>query len=761
MKYNKFIYLAVLIFISLGIKAQERVMTVHMNNGITHQYRFNEVDSVSFIEIAEVLPKVEGQTEMMTPAMQDLAECAQFYSLTDHYLKAKSKDIYESVFGSSVAGQYALMPLEKDKMIMLYGGGKYLVTKYGSNHAEALYDENLKPVCAFSIERNNAVYEKSVMSYTIDLTDKEGVYYLRRFARLAYSNRSSVKTIEEFIPKGRTSDVKILGANISRFNKNEQGTIIPISKSRCRVSFDFTIDTNANIDAKALKIADIDMVGNDHAVSLLRRSPEPMKVRYYGDDASIEMANAQEPKFRSGFIIGADTIVRSADHYRPLVGEPCVMLWLRGEEYEQEPTEEILNAHEESLQKYINYYISLENNELALFDGETKVASVTISDGMTVGEMCEQVTQNSAFADFMVQPLIDENTTVSSVMQFPKLNLVGNYYQGFNIKLFAHITAFDYHLDSYPVILRKAIDTSVHTFDAVMTDNGVFVGIDGNFSLLDYDIINNITISENICVSNIDVVDGKITNVFNKFAGTTRLSEPYVITPRSPFLLGLMGHKVEADAKEGDVGYPASDVSSERLSNMCKIMKEQGYKTLNMDELAEYMDSRMKGEGLYSFFMFDDFRIDDIYTNETTRNIFIENGIKTNLALVQAYLWDGYSTQAKGKYIEPMANLGWSCVSHSLRHNQPTAKKPSVYINYEIKQCRKECEKWGMNSEVFVYNWDGTWELSDIFFLKNGYKYAINSRGVGTRNSTNPYRLGRTSFQEALPFETVKKVLKW
>ncbi len=82
-------------------------------------------------------------------------------------------------------------------------------------------------------------------------------------------------------------------------------------------------------------------------------------------------------------------------------------------------------------------------------------------------------------------------------------------------------------------------------------------------------------------------------------------------------------------------------------------------------------------------------------------------------------------------------------------------------VELEIKQCRKECEKWGMNSEVFVYNWDGTWELSDIFFLKNGYKYAINSRGVGTRNSTNPYRLGRTSFQEALPFETVKKVLKW
>lgn len=78
MKYNKFICFAVLVLISLGIKGQERVMTVHMNNGITHQYRFNEVDSVSFIEIAKVLPKVESGTEMMTPTMLTLLNARSF-----------------------------------------------------------------------------------------------------------------------------------------------------------------------------------------------------------------------------------------------------------------------------------------------------------------------------------------------------------------------------------------------------------------------------------------------------------------------------------------------------------------------------------------------------------------------------------------------------------------------------------------------------------------------------------------------------------
>ena len=90
----------------------------------------------------------------------------------------------------------------------------------------------------------------------------------------------------------------------------------------------------------------------------------------------------------------------------------------------------------------------------------------------------------------------------------------------------------------------------------------------------------------------------------------------------------------------------------------------------------------------------------------------------------------------------------------------PTAKKPSVYFNYELHRARKECEEWEMNSKVFVYNWDGTWEPADILFLKNGYKYAINSRGTKTTKSTIPYRLGSTSFQEALQFSTIEKLLK-
>ena len=189
-------------------------------------------------------------------------------------------------------------------------------------------------------------------------------------------------------------------------------------------------------------------------------------------------------------------------------------------------------------------------------------------------------------------------------------------------------------------------------------------------------------------------------------------------------------------------------------------MKEEEYKTLNMDELVEYMDGGMKA-GKYAFFMFDDFRMDALYLAESTRNIFINNGIKSNLALIHYYLWDTSSKKDRLKYISPMKELGWNCVSHSLRHNMPTAKKPSIYLNYELQRARKECEVWGMNSEVFVYNWDGTWEPSDILFLKNGYKYAVNSRGTKTTKSTNPYRLGRTSFQEALPFTTVEKDLRW
>ena len=756
-----YFYLTTLLMFVHNMQAQERVMTIHLNNGITHQYMFTDVDSVSFVELAEVLTPIEKNSQMMTPEMLDTEKAAEFYTLTDHYLIARNKGIQEYTFGSSVAGQYALMPIDKEKMVMLYGGGKYLVTKYGSNHAEVLYDENMNPVCSFSLDRGNATYEKSTMTYTIDLTDTEGVFYLRRFTKLANAKKSSVVAMEQFTPKGRTSNAKILGTNLSRFNKEEEkGTVIPISKNKCRVSFDFTINEDVNIDAKSLTIADIEMVGNDKTVSILRRAPEAMKVRYYGDNASIEKADAQELAFKSGFVIGEDTIVRSLDFYKPLAGAPCIMLWLKGEEYDEEPTTEILEAREEALKQYIDYYISLENNELALFNGDTKISSIAIVDGMTVKNLCETIHQNAVFDDFMIHSFVDENTTINSLINFPKIKLVGNYYQSYNITSFGQISSFDYHYDSFPITLRCAIDTTTHTFDAVCTDEGVFVGIDGNFKLIDYDIVQNIYINNNINVYNIDVVEGNDGEILQKFIGTTRLSEPYLATPRSPFLLGLMGHTVTADSPEGSVPNPNSDVSSERLRKMCSILKDEGYKTLNMEDLVEYMDSGMKA-GKYAFFMFDDFKINDLYITESTRNIFIDNGIKTNLALIQYNLWDGFANKSKGKYIPMMKELGWSCTSHSLRHNQPTAKKPSVYINYELQRARKESEEWGMNSEVFVYNWDGTWEPSDILFLKNGYKYAINSRGTKTTKSTNPYRLGRTSFQEALPFSTIEKTLKW
>ena len=742
-------------------QAQQRVMNIHLNNGITHQYIFTDVDSVTFVELAEVLPPVEAGMQMMPTEMLNNDSCAKYYSLIDHYIIAQNKGITEYVFGSSVAGQYALMPLEKEKMVMLYGGGKYKVTKYGSNHAEALYDENMNPVCSFSTKRGNVTYEKSVMSYTIDLTGKEGVYYLRRFTKLSYANRSSVVAMEDFTPKGRTADIEIIGTNISRFNKEDgRGYTIPVTKNFARISFDFTIDGDVNVDAAPLTIASFDMVGNDRTVQILRRAPQPMKVRYYGDNASVAMADAQVPAFRSGFIIGQDTVVRSQDFYKPLTGEPFIMLWLKGEEFDEEPTQEILAAREAALAKYVNYSICLQDNELALYDGESKVAQVAVAENMTVGELCQTVEANNAFKDFMVHPLADAGTAVSSIMHFPKIKLVGSYYQSYDITSYNQIKSFEYHLDSYPIVLRDATDKTKHTFDAVCTDDGIYVGIDGDFCLLDYDIVRNIYIDENINATNIDVLDGKNGYMLKRFSGSTRLSEPYLETPRSPFLLGLMGHHVEADSPEGSVPNANSDVSSGRLSNICRIMKEEEYKTLNMDELVEYMDAGMK-PGKYSFFMFDDFRIDALYLAESTRNIFISNGMKSNLALIQYNFWNGFANRSKGKYIAEMNSLGWSCVSHSLRHNMPTAKKPSVYLNYEIQRARKECEEWGMNSEVFVYNWDGTWEPSDILFLKNGYRYAINSRGTKTTKSTNPYRLGRTSFQEALQFPTIEKLLRW
>ena len=66
--------------------AQQRVMKIHLNNSITHQYIFTEVDSVSFVELAEVLPPVERGTQMMAPDMLDVEKCSEYYTMTDNYI---------------------------------------------------------------------------------------------------------------------------------------------------------------------------------------------------------------------------------------------------------------------------------------------------------------------------------------------------------------------------------------------------------------------------------------------------------------------------------------------------------------------------------------------------------------------------------------------------------------------------------------------------------------------------------------------------
>lgn len=765
MKANKTYALFVGLFLLMTpyTYSQTRFMHVHLNDGTIQDFQSNLIDSVSFSEQSIDEGTLEAGRELMSPQMLSSATCTNYYTHVNHYLISQNKDIREFEFGSTVTGQYALMPLDKSVMIKLYGGGKYVATKYNCYNVEAIYDENLNPVCAYTIERGNATYEKNINRFIIDLTGKEGVYYLRRFVRIAYADKSSVKVVDDFSPKQKTANIEQFNTPLSRHRDSIGNYLFTFAKRFLRLSFDFTIDDDVNKDMESLQIADFHLLGNNIGVDILRRAPEPLKVRYYGDNTSITKADAQELAFKSGFAIGTDTIIRSLDFYKPLCGKSQFILWLKGEEYNTEPTTDVLQAHANALAPYKDYYISCENSTIMLWNNSTCLATIPIMPGQTIRDLGEQIKSNPSFSDFMFTPLVDENVYLDNLVSFPKIHLVGSYYQSYDVTYNGQITSFDYHYDSFPVVFRSAIDKSVHTFEAVCDTNGFFVGIDGNFKLVGYELLDSLSISpNNITISNIDYLDGTTGYFKSKFTGVSRLSEWNVLTQRSPYLLGLMGHVVKANSAEGSVDYPASDVSSERLNNICGILETEGYTSLNMDNLITYMDNGMN-TGLYCFFMFDDFRFNEIYTTVSTRNIFLNHSIKTNLAVINRYLWESESDYYKchRSDIAPMKQLGWSCVSHSLRHNQPIAKKPSIYVNWELKEIRKECLQYGMNSEVFVYNWDGTWEPTDMLLYKNGFKYAINSRGTYTVKATNPYRMGRSSFQEAMPFSTVNKILTW
>ena len=90
MKRTILSFYTLLMLLVCTTSAQERVMTVHLKDGITHQYIFNDIDSVSFVELAEVLPPVEAGRQMMALEMLNSDSCCQYYSMTDHYLIAKN-----------------------------------------------------------------------------------------------------------------------------------------------------------------------------------------------------------------------------------------------------------------------------------------------------------------------------------------------------------------------------------------------------------------------------------------------------------------------------------------------------------------------------------------------------------------------------------------------------------------------------------------------------------------------------------------------
>ena len=505
---------------------------------------------------------------------------------------------------------------------------------------------------------------------------------------------------------------------------------------------DFTIDTNVNENKDNIVLAKV----GGHEISIVSKATNPLVSRYVNDDESY----VQELQFNSGYQISNTPIIMEAKSWKPLVGVPAMMLWLKGYVSTEEPTAEEISSRASWLENNQDYSLVVDNDTLSIVrdgigydgssfnNGATSVIFTTSIANKTLGELFTELSG----LDYLNVELMDlsANKTCADLLQFGKVKLVGRYKQQLN-RASSDMT---YSFDSYPFPLRFAVDESTHTLEIVSNGNAVYCAIDGRCVELSIQASGlQINKCGDISIKNI-IAEPNNENVIIANGG--------IVSPHSPRLLGLMGHAT-FDTYEGS-GVISDDVSQSvtRIEDLCLALKNKGYYVMSLDEVARAMQTSLRQMPLRScFFVYDDMPITYLYKNYKIRNHVARYGFPMNFAIIQ----DATSFEEVKDLVLPMRLNGWCCASHSLKHDVPLPNKNSIIFRWELNEIRRKADECYFIPNILVYNWSGQWEPLYNMLYMCGYIAAINSTGIGSRIATNPYLLGRANIADKTSFAAI------
>ena len=664
--------------------------------------------------------------------------------------------------GTTAYATGACMKIDPSTLCLLNGGAIYecSIPFVTANTACWMLDSNLTRIATYSVGGGNGANLDGKLVFDIDLSHVSGIFYLALSTKYndttgvintdihitnkysykkndASSGAISAGVIENDLKRQGNSFGKI--GNAVNYGAADAVYTIPIFGKRISVKFKKQKDINKGTDKNAfvniISNGVADSAGIQHAPCALEKT-----VKFPGQNAS-HMPN---PITKSAWYTGGtNTLI---EHFHS-IGDKLFMLWLKGAKQLTYPEKMDLISRSVYIQNLQDIYILIENNTFTIGRDGVGCDDNTFNGGSTsilfstplqisgawksVQSLYEELRTHPALSDFYFDFFnLSARTTCESLMQFGKIRLVGYYSQQVQQGTLSTDESYGMYYDSFPCYIFDKVNTDINYLDIIVSGGNHVFFINGERT-------GTLPVGNEIQLLNGEVFFEDLKIFFDDY-GDAELHENILMSDRTPYVLGLMGHVFIDDFETVHTG---TSQTATRVSDVCKLLRDKGYIVYTLNDIADYFTGQTKINKRSAFILFDDTQVAGGYLNNIRMRYFYSQfGMPINFALnMDSY----FSNDAIINSFISMRLNGFDFCSHSKFHDVPMADKNSLVLYRELDEMQSWCDTMHVNTKAFTYNWSGNWiPVMHMLNIKS-YVIAINSSGNYSNLSKSRYRLGR------------------
>ena len=642
----------------------------------------------------------------------------------------------------------------------------------------ALYDKDFNPIFTTNdltlTWQTGAEYARFVVKTSL-LANVKINKGLVELPYESYTEQKQLDVVEEKLLTGLNGENNLTNQDNSSielvsggYNANSAKYKINLNSDVNRIVFDFYdnhVDTNLVDDEYVF--VDVESITGAHEYAKVIRKPTETLFRQFnsGDIDSLLQAR----KYNSGYKILDVDYIRDGWEFEPLVGETAFMIWLKGDE---KPLDDFIGANQTSGNTYLadreqwlsnnrDYALVLENDTFSIVrDGiDVDVAETPFNGGATstifttslkVGGVykslatlyneikAETVSGGSLENLYINFYQLSARKDCGDLLQFGKQKLVGKYRQNI-VDIDQTTGGVGEYYDAFPFEVKFAKDEKKHVCEIIRQNDRLYIQIDGIYMVKTFDAIKSITIgAPNLKIENLEVYQNGVGDAEIITSGTYT-----IISSRSPYTVGIMGHIIQDDPEE-DIPIDSEIQSTTVIEDACQHLIRKKYQVLSVDDLVRVRCRNFPSKKRLTFFVFDDEQVDSTYINQRHRQSISKYGMTINPAVIIKPYADNLATYQP--IFTQMRTQGWVCHSHSLFHNYTLNNKNSVVLKAEFVESMRLATLLNMNSEVLTYNFRAGWETVHAILKMSGYALAIlNNAPYNGILARNRYMIGRVN----------------